>query len=107
MKTILEIQKLDRQIKALEREVDKCPASIDFKNYKKVLQEGKIRFEKLEAQANEIAPIKASSKDGVFFDAKNRKYSLSDSTNTKKADTDYNDAVKRGDMQTEQKIENT
>jgi len=54
MKTVLEIQKLDRQIKALEREVDKCPASIDFKNYKKVLQEGKARFEKLEAQASEI-----------------------------------------------------
>ena len=54
MKTILEIQKLDRQIKQLEREVDKCPASIDFKNYKKILQEGKARFEQLEAQANEI-----------------------------------------------------
>ena len=54
MKTVLEIQKLDRQIKALEREVDKCPASIDFRNYKKVLQEGKVRFEKLEAQASEI-----------------------------------------------------
>lgn len=54
MKTVLEIQKLDKQIKALEREVDKCPASIDFKNYKKVLQEGKSRFEKLEAQASEI-----------------------------------------------------
>ena len=54
MKTVLEIQKLDRQIRALEREVDKCPASIDFKNYKKVLQEGKVRFEKLEAQASEI-----------------------------------------------------
>ncbi len=54
MKTILEIQKLDRQIKALEREVDKCPASVNFKNYKKVLQEGKLRFEQLENQANEI-----------------------------------------------------
>ena len=32
-----------------------------------------------EDQTNEIAPIKASSEDGVFFDAKNRKYSLSDS----------------------------
>ena len=53
MKAILEIQKLDRQIKALEREVDKCPASIDFKNYKKVLQEGRARFELLENQANE------------------------------------------------------
>ena len=54
MKTILEIQKLDRQIRALQREVEKCPASINFKNYKKVLQEGKLRFEQLEAQANEI-----------------------------------------------------
>ena len=54
MKTILEIQKLDRQIRALEREVDKCPASVNFKNYKKVLQEGKLRFEQLENQANEI-----------------------------------------------------
>ncbi len=54
MKTILEIQKLDRQIRALEREVEKCPASIDFNNYKKLLQEGKVRFEKLEAQASEI-----------------------------------------------------
>ena len=54
MKTILEIQRLDSQIRLLNREVDKCPASIDFKNYKKVLQEGKIRFEQLEAQASEI-----------------------------------------------------
>ena len=54
MKTILEIQKLDKQIRALQREVEKCPASINFKNYKKVLQEGKLRFEQLEAQANEI-----------------------------------------------------
>ncbi|MBE5741529.1 MAG: hypothetical protein E7351_03290 [Clostridiales bacterium] len=54
MKTILEIQKLDRQILALNREVDKCPASIDFKNYRKIMQEGRARFEQLEAQANEI-----------------------------------------------------
>lgn len=54
MKTILEIQKLDRQIRALEREVDKCPASVDFKNYKKFLQEGRTRFENLERQADEI-----------------------------------------------------
>lgn len=54
MKTILEIQKLDRQIRALLREVDKCPASIDFKNYKKFLQEGRARFENLEHQADEI-----------------------------------------------------
>ena len=54
MKTILEIQKLDRQINLLNREVDRCPASIDFNNYKKVLQEGKARFEQLETQAKEI-----------------------------------------------------
>ena len=54
MKTILEIQRLDRQIRALLREVDRCPASMDFKNYKRLLQEGKARFEQLEAQANEI-----------------------------------------------------
>ncbi|MBQ9795640.1 MAG: hypothetical protein IJW36_01585 [Clostridia bacterium] len=54
MKIILEIQKLDRQIRALNREVDKCPASINFKNYKNILQEGRNRFEQLEAQANEI-----------------------------------------------------
>lgn len=54
MKTILEIQKLDRQIYALNREVDRCPASVNFKNYKKILQEGRARFEQLEAQANEI-----------------------------------------------------
>lgn len=54
MKTILEIQKLDRQIRALKREVEHCPASIDFKNYKRILQEGRARFEQLESQANEI-----------------------------------------------------
>lgn len=54
MKTILEIQKLDRQIRALNREVDKCPASVNFRNYKQILQEGKNRFEQLETQANEI-----------------------------------------------------
>ncbi|MBR1988193.1 MAG: hypothetical protein IKA36_04030 [Clostridia bacterium] len=54
MKTILEIQKLDRQIRSLEREVDNCQASVDFKNYKKILQEGKARFEQLETQASEI-----------------------------------------------------
>ena len=57
MKTILEIQKLDRQIRALQREVEKCPASVNFRNYKKVLQEGKARFEQLEIQANEIIKI--------------------------------------------------
>jgi len=54
MKTILEIQKLDMKIKALENEVDKCPASINFANYKKFLQEGRERIEKLDRQANEI-----------------------------------------------------
>ena len=54
MKTILEIQKLDRQIHLLNREVEKCPASVNFRNYKKVLQEGKVRFEQLEGQAGEI-----------------------------------------------------
>lgn len=54
MKTILEIQKLDAKINSLKREVDKCPASIDFNNYKKLLQEGKARFEQLEAQASEV-----------------------------------------------------
>lgn len=54
MKTILEIQNLDRQIRSLEREVDKCPASIDFKNYRRIMQEGKLRFEQLETQADEI-----------------------------------------------------
>lgn len=57
MKTILEIQKLDRQIQLLNREVDKCPASIDFRNYKKALQEGKARFEQLELQAKEIIKV--------------------------------------------------
>ena len=54
MKTILEIQKLDRQIRALYRDVERCPASVNFKNYKKILQEGKLRFQQLENQANEI-----------------------------------------------------
>lgn len=54
MKTILEIQKLDRQIKMLEREVAKCPASVDFQNYKKFMAEGRIRLEQLEKQANGI-----------------------------------------------------
>ncbi|MBE7077025.1 MAG: hypothetical protein E7374_03970 [Clostridiales bacterium] len=54
MKTILAIQQLDRQIRQLTKEVDKCPASVDFKNYKKIMQEGKARFASLEAQANEI-----------------------------------------------------
>ena len=41
-------------VSALNREVEKCPASVNFKNYKKILQEGRNRFEQLEAQANEI-----------------------------------------------------
>lgn len=54
MKTILEIQKLDRQILALKREVDRCPASVEYQNCRKILQEGRSRFEALENQANEI-----------------------------------------------------
>ena len=54
MKTILEIQKLDRQIRMLEREVTKCPASVDFQNYKKFMAEGRTRLEQLEKQANGI-----------------------------------------------------
>lgn len=54
MKTILEIQKLDRQIKMLQREVAKCPASVDFQNYKKFMAEGRTRLEQLEKQANDI-----------------------------------------------------
>lgn len=54
MQTILEIQKYDRQIRLLNREVEKCPASIDFKNYKRLMQEGKARFDQLENQATEI-----------------------------------------------------
>ena len=51
-----------------------------------------------ETQSNGIAPInKASSKDGVFFDGKKTKLSLS-------ADKDYLDAVERGDIETAQKI---
>ena len=57
MKTILEIQKLDRQIRALNREVDRCPASMDFNKYKRIMQEGKSRYEELEKQASEIIKI--------------------------------------------------
>ena len=54
MKTILEIQKLDRQIRLLNREVDKCPASIDFKNYKKQLTPNKERmFKFLKSQGED------------------------------------------------------
>ena len=68
MKTILEIQKLDRQIKLLKREVEKCPASVDFNNYKKILQEGRTRFEQLEKQASEIISVydKALNKFSQF-----------------------------------------
>lgn len=65
MKTILEIQKLDKKISDYQREVEKCPASIEFNNYKKVMQEGKARFAQLEAQANEIIKI---------FNRSNNKY---------------------------------
>lgn len=54
MKTILEIQKCEFQIKKLNREVKKCPASVDYENYKKFLQDGKQKFEQLETQANQI-----------------------------------------------------
>lgn len=65
MKTILEIQKLDGQIQAYKREVEKCPASIDFNNYKKLLQEGKARFAQLENQANEIIKIYDASNSKI------------------------------------------
>ena len=54
MKTILEIQKIDRQIRALMREVDNCPASVDLKNYKRIINDGKAIFGQLESQAAEI-----------------------------------------------------
>ncbi len=54
MKTILEIQKLDRQIRALKREVDKCPASVNFNNYKAMLKDGRTMYQQLETQSNEI-----------------------------------------------------
>ncbi len=57
MKTILEIQKLDMKIKALENEVEKCPASVNFANYKKFMHEGRVRFDKLEQQANQILKL--------------------------------------------------
>lgn len=65
MKTILEIQKLDRQIQLLNREVTRCQASVDFNNYKKFLQEGKARFEELERQASSI--IKGYEMAGAQF----------------------------------------
>ena len=54
METILEIQNLEQKIKQLNREVNKCQASIDYENYKKFLQDGKAKFEQLEAQSAEI-----------------------------------------------------
>ena len=54
MKTILEIQKLDRQIVALNREVDRCPASINCNKYSQMMQEGKIRYTQVENQAKDI-----------------------------------------------------
>ena len=51
-------------------------------------------------QSNDITPNKASSKDGVFFDGKNTKYSLSDS----ETDKTYADAVKNRDWETAQKL---
>ena len=65
MKTILEIQKLDRQIKMLEREVVKCPASVDFQNYKKFMAEGRTRLEQLEKQSNGI--IKSYNKISIIL----------------------------------------
>lgn len=54
MKTILEIQRLDQKIRSLNREVETCQASKNFKDYLRVLKEGRERFEKLETQATEI-----------------------------------------------------
>ena len=68
MKTILEIQKLDRQIKMLKREVEKCPASMDFNNYKKILQEGRARFEQLEKQASEIVSSAREKAEKILQD---------------------------------------
>ena len=54
MKTILEIQKLDRKIKALERDFEKCPANVNFSNYLKFMRDGKAVIDKLEKQASDI-----------------------------------------------------
>ncbi len=54
MKTILEIQKLDRQIRLLNRETDKSPASMEYKKYRQMLQEGRELFEQLDKQAGDI-----------------------------------------------------
>lgn len=54
MKTILEIQKLDRKIKSLEMEFEKCPANVNFNNYRKFLRDGREAIDKLDKQANEI-----------------------------------------------------
>ena len=42
MKTILDIQKLDRQIRVLLREVDKCPASLEYEKYKQIYSAKRI-----------------------------------------------------------------
>jgi len=65
MKTILEIQKLDRQIVALNREVDRCPASINYNKYVQMMQEGKVRYTQVENQAKEI--IKNYEKSANVF----------------------------------------
>lgn len=68
MKTILEIQKVDRQIRKCMAEVDKSPASLELKKYKNILRDGKALFEQLEAKANSIVKSyeKASSKFSKF-----------------------------------------
>lgn len=54
MKTILEIQKLDRQILKCLAEVDKCPAAVDLAKYKAILKEGRALFDQLENQAKAV-----------------------------------------------------
>lgn len=99
MNTILEIQKLDAKIRKLEREVDTCPASTDFKNYKKILQEGKARFEQLESQANEIiknyniAEVKFSKNKGNSEIVKKRNTDNIDLENISNLISDSNSLV--------------
>lgn len=54
MKKILEIQNLEKQIHSLQAEVEKCPASVELNNYKKVMLDGRERFAQLDAQANDL-----------------------------------------------------
>lgn len=54
MKTILEIQKLDRQIVGLNRDVERCQASVNYDKYVKLMHEGKARYIQIENQAKEI-----------------------------------------------------